>query len=42
MELPTDTLNALRLDPARGEGTMEFNWIELLNRSGEAVSNWNF
>ena len=42
VDLPTDTLNALRLDPARGEGPIEFDWIRLLNSSGEMVREWGF
>jgi arylsulfatase A-like enzyme len=42
VELPVDNLNALRLDPARGAGTIEFDWIWLLNSSGEKVREWNF
>jgi len=42
VDIPVQTLDAIRIDPARGEGTIEFGWIELLNTAGEVVRKWDF
>ncbi|RKX45210.1 MAG: N-acetylgalactosamine 6-sulfate sulfatase (GALNS), partial [Verrucomicrobia bacterium] len=42
VDLPTDTLNAVRLDPSRGAGTMEIDWIRILDSRGEVVRSWEF
>ena len=42
VEIPVETLNALRLDPSRGSGTMEFDSIQVLDHSGKTVQEWSF
>ncbi len=40
--IPVDTLDALRLDPSRGAGTMEIDWIRIIDSSGEVIRDWDF
>ncbi|VGO12671.1 Arylsulfatase [Pontiella desulfatans] len=42
IKLPVKTLNALRIDPSRGPGTMEFDWIRVLDHSGKILQRWEF
>ena len=42
VKIPVETLNALRLDPSRGEGVIEIDWIRLMNKAGENVREWDF
>lgn len=42
IQLPTENLNALRIDPARGVGHIKFDWIELIDNSGRKVRRWDF
>ncbi|QHI70068.1 sulfatase [Tichowtungia aerotolerans] len=42
VSIPVDMLNAVRLDPSRGPGRMEIDWIRVFNSSGEAVCEWAF
>jgi hypothetical protein len=40
--VPVETLDALRLDPSRGAGTMEIDWIRIFNDSDQMVQEWDF
>jgi hypothetical protein len=40
--VPVETLDALRIDPSRGAGTMTIDWIRILDHSGQTVKEWNF
>ncbi len=42
VNIPVETMDALRLDPSRGAGTMEIDWIRIVDRSGEVIRDWNF
>ena len=42
VEIPVDTLNALRLDPSRGPGAMEIDWIRVIDDSDKTVKEWDF
>ena len=42
VEIPVETLNALRLDPSRGVGTMEIDWIYLFDKKGKKLKAWDF
>lgn len=42
VKIPVETLNALRLDPSRGAGTIDIDWIRILDRSGETVREWSY
>jgi len=42
VEVPVETLNALRLDPSRSVGTMQIHWVRLVNYSGKEVRAWDF
>jgi hypothetical protein len=41
VKIPVKTLSALRIDPSRGPGTMEIDWIRL-EQAGQVVQKWNF
>ncbi|MCF7817716.1 MAG: sulfatase [Kiritimatiellales bacterium] len=42
VELPTQTLNGLRIDPARGVGHIEIDWIRLEDASKTTLKVWEF
>ncbi|VGO15715.1 Arylsulfatase [Pontiella desulfatans] len=41
VKIPAATLSGLRIDPSRGPGTMEIDWIRL-EQAGQVVQKWNF
>jgi hypothetical protein len=41
VKIPVTTLSALRIDPSRGPGTLEVDWIRL-EQAGSVVKEWNF
>jgi arylsulfatase A-like enzyme len=41
-EIPVDTLDALRIDPATGPGTIQIESVRLLDASGREVAKWQF
>ena len=42
IELPTKTLKGLRFNPSRAQGTIEVDWIRILDSRGETVRSWEF
>lgn len=42
VEIPVERLNAVRLDPSRGPGTMEIDWFRVLDSEGNTVREWGF
>ncbi|MDF7822596.1 sulfatase [Pontiellaceae bacterium B12227] len=42
VEIPADTLNGLRIDPARGAGELLIQWIRLEDSKGEVLKEWEF
>jgi len=42
LEIPVETLEALRFNPSRSEGTIEVDWIRIFDKSGETVRSWDF
>ena len=41
IKIPVTTLSALRIDPSRGPGTLEVDWIRL-EQAGRVAQKWNF
>jgi arylsulfatase A-like enzyme len=42
VEIPVETLNGLRINPAKSTGTIEVDWIRILDNTGKAVRSWDF
>lgn len=42
VSIPVEMLNALRIDPSRGEGSIEIDWIRVEDKFGETVRSWEF
>ena len=42
VDIPVENLDALRLDPSRGEGTIEIDWVRIINSQGEVIKPWEF
>ena len=40
--IPVEDLNGLRVDPARGAGNIEIDWIRIENASGRRIREWGF
>ncbi|MDF1852489.1 MAG: sulfatase [Verrucomicrobiales bacterium] len=40
--IPSPSLNLLRIDPARGTGTILIEWIRLVDADGKNVKSWEF
>jgi len=40
--VPVESLNRLRLDPARGEGTILIDWIRVIDADGKKARDWEF
>lgn len=40
--IPARSLNRLRLDPTRGKGTIEIEWIRLNDANGKVLRSWDF
>lgn len=41
-EIPARMMDGLRIDPARGGGKIEINWVRLTDSSGKKVRSWEF
>ncbi len=41
-QIAETSINGLRLDPSRAAGTVEIDWIRLLDQSGTLIKEWNF
>jgi arylsulfatase A-like enzyme len=42
IEIPDEKLKSLRFNPARGTGTMTFDWIRIFDAAGKTVGGWEF
>ena len=42
VEIAAETLEALRFNPAKTEGSIEIDWIRILDAAGETVQAWEF
>ena len=42
VELPVKTLKGLRFNPSKAEGTIEVDWIRILDNAGTTVRSWDF
>jgi len=42
VEIPVETLEGLRFNPAKAEGTVEVDWIRIYDNTGKTVQSWEF
>ena len=40
--IPTEKLDQLRINPTKSKGTIEVDWIRILDKNGKTVRSWEF
>lgn len=42
VEIPVETLEGLRFNPAKSQGTLEIDWVRIFDDTGKVVRSWDF
>ncbi|HUV66251.1 MAG TPA: hypothetical protein VMW24_20335 [Sedimentisphaerales bacterium] len=41
IEIPVETLKGLRFNPSKSKGTVEVDWVRILDSTGKTVRSWD-